>query len=668
MPDTNLTSLSEIALEIARNSAAQHRNNQARMAALRRYSSGDLVRVFDQVPVLLHVNDPEAVGYVPDPETPHGLHYLNRQIWRLPADRDPGLHPAGRPVVEGLYLIGSSGSVGSNQESDLDYWICFEDGAFTPRGFELFQRKLAGIKEWADRECGVDTNFYCINLADLALGRITHLEDAETEGEVAPLLLLEEFYRTFILVAGRMPLWPILPQSLTLDDYKAIAALAREAGVEFLDLGFPALPKPQQILAAALWLAHKSEADPLKGLIKLTVLLEYVEKDFQCPLLCAEVKEVVLKASEADFPIDPYVLTIERVTSFGQALLSPIQLEFLRSAAVLKVLGATAGQPAPLPPDSPKRRLLEEWLERWGWPQERLDHFAAYSLWTERGRLELSQEVLHTLVRLYIRIANRLTSHYTREVDPQSKELAPFAARLLTRQAGLETTLESLPSKRHHSALGGRLILRPEPESKLWTLHALTAEDEVPGTGNIIYASHRAARVAAWLIHNQFAQEQIDNLELRPAEDGLTMSLDDLPGLLVEMAAFFPPLDLSREGTIWAVRPQGLVLLILNFEEPQAEDDDITAVDLISRTGWGEMRHEHLGLGQLESKADRYLKIAQTVLKGGEIRPEDLAFHSRAFSPQARQATVNIRGALTALVKRQAESANSDPRSRNIDL
>jgi len=637
---------------------------------LRRDSSEGFVRVFDQVPLCLQVNDPEVIGYVPDPETPHGLFGFERQTWRRPEDRAPGLLPAARPVVEGLYLIGSSGSVGYNRDSDLDFWVCFEEGAFTPRGFGLFQRKLAGITEWADREHGVETNFYCVNLADLALGRITHLADAETEGEVAPLLLLEEFYRTFILVAGRLPLWPVLPpEGLTLKGYKAASALVREAGAEFLDLGFPALPKPQQILAAALWLAHKSEADPLKGLIKLTVLLEYVEHDFQRPLLCAEVKEVVLKASEKDLPIDPYVLTIERVTEFGRDFMTPVHLELLRSAVALKVLGATTDLPDPLGPASPKRLILEKWLVQWGWPPYRLDNLATYSLcWTERERLELSQNVLQALVRLYIRIANRLASHYTRDVDPQSKELAPFAARLLTRQAGLETTLESLPSKRHHRALGGRLILRPEPESRLWTLHALTTADELPGTGNIIYASHRAARVAAWLVHNQFSQGQLENIELRPAADGRTVDLFDLPGLLDEIAAFFPPLDLAHEGTVWAVRPPGLVFLILNFEEIEVKDDDIAAVDLISRTGWGEMRHEHLGLGQLNSLADRYLKIAQAILKGGAVRPENLVFHSRALSHQARQVVVNIRGALTALIKQHAASAASDPRSRHIDL
>jgi hypothetical protein len=174
--------------------------------------------------------------------------------------------------------------------------------------------------------------------------------------------------------------------------------------------------------------------------------------------------------------------------------------------------------------------------------------------------------------------------------------------------------------------------------------------------------------VAASLVHNQFSQGPLENIELRPAADGRTVDLFDLPGLLDEIAAFFPPLDLAHEGTVWAVRPPGLVFLILNFEELEVKDDDIAAVDLISRTGWGEMRHEHLGLGQLNSLADRYLKIAQAILKGGAVRPENLVFHSRALSHQARQVVVNIRGALTALIKQHAASAASAPRSRHIDL
>ena len=652
--------------ELERNSAAQGRNNQARLELLRREAPERFIRVFDQVPAALQVNQPEVVGYVPDPETPHGLRGFERQLWRPPADREAGAAPAPRPVVEGLYLIGSSGSVGHNPDSDLDWWICFEDGAFTPRGFGLFQRKLAGIKEWADREFGVDTSFYCMNLADLARGSITRPEDAETEGEVAPLLLLEEFYRTFILVAGRPPLWPVLPPDLTPDSYQAAAAgLALAPGAAFLDLGFPALPRPQEVLAAALWLAHKSEAEPLKGLIKLTALLEYVENDFQCPLLCAEVKATVLGASEDDLPIDPYVMTIERVTDFGRSSLPPIQSELLRAAAVLKVLGAATRPPA-APPPPLKRLILEKWLDRWGWPLDRLEHFAAYGRWAERERLELNHEFLQTLVRLYIRIANRLTSAYAKEIDPQSKELAPFAARLLTRQAGLEATLESLPAKRRHRALEGRLFLRPAPETGLWTLHALTAEDEAPGADNIIYTCRRAARAAAWLVHNQFSRAQTDRLALLPAPDGRAVELGDLPGLLDELAAFFPPLDFSREEDVWAARPQGLCLLILNFEE--AETDDLAAVDLISRTGWGEMRHEYLGLAREDKRADRYLKTARLILKSGGTRPENLVFHSRADSHEARQAAVNIRGALTALIKRQADSADLDPRSRRIDL
>ena len=170
------------AWEVARNAAAQHANNQARLRELRRYATGGFGRVFDLAPVLLNLNAPGMVGYVDDPETPHGVKFIDRQLWRLPAARQPGAvtTPPPRPVVESLFLIGSSGSVGHNASSDLDYWVCFEDGAFTPRGFGLFQRKLTALSAWAQREHGVEANFYTVNLADLAQGRITHLEEAET--------------------------------------------------------------------------------------------------------------------------------------------------------------------------------------------------------------------------------------------------------------------------------------------------------------------------------------------------------------------------------------------------------------------------------------------------------------------------------------------------------
>ena len=660
-----------LALEISRNRDVLSRNNLGRIRELRRYASEGYARVFDLAPLLMNQNVPGEIGYVDDPETPFGVRFID-QGWLASRENVPEPAPAANPVVEGLYLMGSAGSVGQSAGSDLDYWVCLENDFFISPGFRLFQRKLAAISEWARSEHGIEAHFYCINPDDVVRGRIIRFDDAETEGEVAPPLLLEELYRTMVVVAGRPPVWQLLPPDLDRDSaaYRRIArTIIRQSRGAYLDLGYPALPDPQQMLAAALWLAHKSEADPFKALIKLTILLEYVEKDFQCPLVCTEVKAAILGAEPGALPVDPYLVIVDRSTEFGRTSLSPVQLELLRSAAVLRVLGATADRPPPPPAEGSSKRLtLEKWRGQWGWSPEQLARLISYDKWTPRERLNLISEIQKAMVSLYIRIANHLSSNYDREeLDAQKKELAPFAARLLTRHAGLETTLESLPSHRHRGILEGRLALRPEPASLLWTLHTLTREGETPGAGNLIYAARRAARVAAWLVHNQFSQNQLDGLKVMPGPGGRPAELDNLPGLLDELSAFFPPLDFDREDAEWTARAQGLVLLVINFEEGRGSDDAIVAVDFITRTGWGEMRHEHLILDPGDSRPDRYLKIAQAILKGGDVKPGNLVFHAQdGYSREARQAVVNVRGALMATLRRQAESPAAE-RYHRID-
>ena len=663
-----------LAREIARNFAAQRANNQARIRELRRYATAGFLRVFDLAPTLLNLNAPGVIGYVNDQETPHGVKFIDRQAWRPREGGRPGPEtaPAPRPVVESLFLIGSSGSVGHNAASDLDYWVCYEDKSFTPRGFALFQRKLAAVSVWARREQGVEANFYPVSLADLAQGRITRPEGAETEGEVAPLLLLEELYRTLLQVAGRPPLWPGLSLDCGEGRYQELSrALAQGEEAEYVDLGFPAPPPPQQILAAALWLAHKSETDPFKGLMKMTALLEYVDHDFQCPLLCGQVKAAVFAAPAEALPVDPYIMTIERVAEFGQTSLAPDQLEILRAAAVLRVLGAVPGQPtAQLPAESPKRRILEKWFRLWDWDQERLDHFADYGRWGERERLALSDEVLKMLVGLYIRISGRLAAHYPREIDPQNKELAPFAARLLARQSGLDSTVETLPSHTHRRALGKLFLIAHDSAGAGWNLHAPgEAGPGEPGLDNLIYSGRRVSRLAAWLVHNQIYPEQAERVAFWPPSDSRREETGDLAGLLREIAEAFPPFEPDREkgGGLWTAGVCGRMMIILNFEERAAQGDDLLAVDFILRTGWGEMRHSHLWLGDLDSPADKYLKIAQTLIKEKEVNPGDLVFHAQEASPQTRKAAMNIRGALSATLRR-GPSGDQSPRTRRIDL
>lgn len=637
---------------------AQLANNRARILELRRYAGAGFVEVFKWAPIFLNINEPGQPGYVDDPATPSGLKLIEWQQWLPRAERfqGPYAEAAGRPVVESLFLIGSLGSVGHNASSDLDYWVCYDPASFTRREFALFRQKLEGISQWASLVHGTEANFYTVNLKDLLQGRLTRLDDAETEGEVAPMLLLEELYRTFLFVAGRPPLWHVVPLSVDAKRYQAVSrAVAGRPGAEFVDLGFPSLPEPQETLAAALWLARKSEADLFKGILKIVALYDYVESNFTRQLLCDQVKAAVLSAGPDCLPVDPYIITINRVVGYAESHLPEDQLNLLRISAVLKVIGS--GQGAlffDLPADSHKRKALETWALQWGWDESRMALLADYANWAEREQIQLGEELQTMLVSVYIRIAQHLLRHFPGRINPQDRELAHLAARLLTRSRGLEVTVESLPSSLPRSKLSRDLILRRDPEAQAWGLHSVECSILHPVRDNLIYTCRRAVRAAAWLVHNRI-YEPGTRLYVRASHDsGVHLDPGYLEQLLNTLAKAFPPFDLRHEDleTVWSLGGHGKILLALNFELPP-EETELLTVDFILRTGWGEMRHYFLDVSGIGNNADKYLLISENMLKegGGSPRPENLLFQAKG-SFEMSKAVMNIRGGLSARAKR----------------
>lgn len=664
-----------LARALARNNQALAANNEARIRALRRYGTEGFAQVFDQVPWLLNVNRPDQPGFVDDPQTPSGLKYIDRQLWltpenQRPAGGEPGPDSAARqqPVVESLFLIGSSGSVGHNASSDLDYWVCHEDGALQGRPRELFKRKLEAISRWAREEHQTEANFYLVNLSDLRQGRLTRLDREETEGEVAPLLLLEEFYRTCLFVAGRHPLWPVLPLDITEEEYRRLSpALADGPDAEYVDLGFPELPPPQEVLAAALWLARKSEADPFKGLLKIVVLLDYVESDLQREPLCHQIKGAILASSAEELPVDPYTMTVNRVMEYGKVHLSPDQLDLLRMASALKVIGGGdgGGQPAFFVPyNSPKRVLLSRWAREWDWSRDRIVHLVNYSSWPEREQLYFGGELMNMLTSVYIRIAQYLIKEFPGQINPQDDELAPLAARLLARIGGLDCTVESLPSQIHYHSISSRLVLEYDPSDLLWRLHGAGANGR-PSEHNLIYGCPRAAKAAAWLVHNRLYGPDKSLVINNPLTR--SPSPEDFRELLELLGRAFPFFELRHcdLDNLWSPGGQGKIVLALNFELPPESRPELATADIITRTGWGEMRHYLVRTDANASLADKYLRIIQTILKefGHKINPERLLF-LEPKTPEQRKAMMNIKGGLAAAAKRK----RGGPGKSRIDI
>ncbi|MFH1135191.1 MAG: class I adenylate cyclase [Pseudomonadota bacterium] len=348
-------------------------NNIMRIRELIRYGSEGLKNVFQTIPYLLQVNNPKAPGYLPVPDPPRGIVGFERsgfaQSFRE-AHPDRSLREvlAPNPCIQSLSLIGSTGSVGHTSVSDLDYWVCVDKTELGSEGWTILEAKLKNLSEWARTKRRTEVTFFLMDTEDLRANRLGGL-DEDSSGNVMPRLLKEEFYRTLLHVAGRIPLWWVAPPGASQAEYEHISrSLDRIQSttlhpLDFVDLGFPEKPDPREFLGAAMWQAYKSQRDPFKAVLKMILILEQVE-DNNAPLLCDQVKAALGVTPPDELPVDPYIMTIKRVLDFTERR-QPQNLELVRFSSWFKL--QTPFEPRLSKKENKKGQVLRDLTAAWGW-------------------------------------------------------------------------------------------------------------------------------------------------------------------------------------------------------------------------------------------------------------------------------------------------------------
>jgi len=596
-----------------------------RMREMLRYASPGTQSAFLTIPLLLQINLPDTPGYVPAEEAPRGIFGFDRsgffriyqasglrQTW----DRKLVLGP--HPKIASLMLMGSTGSIGQTWASDLDYWVCVDGTGFSGRDWELLKEKTELLAAWARIEHHTEVHFFILDHHDVRANRLGELGE-ENSGRVMPLLVKEEFYRTLLHLAGRIPLWWVMPPETDAVFYtEAAASLARIETAAFdpdnyLDLGYPERPGPREYLGAALWQVHKAQKDPFKAILKMVLLLDQIERGPEAPMLCDQVKAEVLAAGVDRLPIDAYHLTIHRTLDFAEKYLSPEALEMIRLAVwfKLQVPGAMIGPKTV----GHKNRILQDLIGRWGWPKEKTKDLDRFFQWPQGRRSAFGREIASFLLNLYSRLTGRLRVEYPEQVKIDNRDLVRLNAGLMARYADHPAKVEDLPYVWPRE-------LKPKiftiiREKAGWTLQAGSGSGE-----EAIYTAGRLVRVAAWLIHNGlWAPES----KLRLVKEGRPLNRKGFLALLPILAEAFPPSPLEEriETLDLLPDPVGPMVLTVNLEESE-EERRVLSADLVYRTTWGEMNHEVVPLGAEDTEAEKYLRLAGHTFRPDWKEPGDL--------------------------------------------
>jgi len=363
--------------------------NEGRMARAMEGLSPRQQTVLTLLPLFFHVNHPLLPGYVsgstpaglsnfePDANTLAEAQRLTRSFSYKPRH---GSNPP-RPI-HGLFLMGSLGTLAQAEQSDMDVWVCHAPDLNESELAEL-RKKCQLLEVWAASQ-GAEAHFFLIEPTRFVLGERDTPLSSEDCGTTQHYLLLDEFYRTAIWLAGRTPIWWLVPvyEESAYDRYTHTLLSKRFIRAdESLDLGHLAYIPPGEFIGAGLWQLFKGIESPYKSVLKLLLTEVYASEHPKVHCLSLRFKQAVF-ANQLDLDeLDPYVVVYRRIEEYLLAQGEPERLELVRRALYLKVNRKLTGSSRT---QSWQRSLLERLVQEWGWDQRQLALLDSRSQWKVR--------------------------------------------------------------------------------------------------------------------------------------------------------------------------------------------------------------------------------------------------------------------------------------------
>ncbi len=329
------------------------------------------------LPLLFHVNHPLLPGYI-SKDTPMGIpsYIPNKDSLHLAQRISRSFEFKKKAYrqfnIEAIYLMGSSGTIAYSDKSDFDIWICHSE-SLKPGLIEELQGKTQAVQDWAQRS-GVEANIYLVNPKNLRKGEPGFLTD-ENSGSALDSLLLEEFYRTSVLLHGRYPLWWLVPpeHEYEYDDY--VSDLKEKRFIhskEHIDFGGLRSIEASEFYGATLWLLYKGINAPYKSILKILLMQAYASEFPQVDMLGMHFKKSVYAGEDDLDLLDPYIMMLNKVEDFLKHAGDEERLMLARRSFYFKV-NEKMSEHKNGDEQNWRQKVLTILFKRWGWNEFDVD-------------------------------------------------------------------------------------------------------------------------------------------------------------------------------------------------------------------------------------------------------------------------------------------------------
>jgi len=266
--------------------------------------------------------------------------------------------------------------------------------------------------EWAN-SIHLEVTIFLVNPEEFRRGKTIPLS-YESSGSSQHLLLLEEFYRTALVLAGKYPLWWIVPpdQEHNYDQYIQLLEQKRLfSPQEYINLGSVANIPADEFLGAALWHIYKGIDSPYKSIIKLMLMEAYASEYPNIKLLSSIFKEHIYGDEKLLVnKVDPYLLMLEKLTGYLNRQSSQERMELLQQCFYLKVnypVSAKKHKPAALW----RFEIMKELTDSWDWDLFYLILLDIQGNWKLNDLIKEQKKLVNALMHSYRKLTEFFRLH-----------------------------------------------------------------------------------------------------------------------------------------------------------------------------------------------------------------------------------------------------------------
>ena len=502
-----------------------------------RYRTRDFLEL---LPLLFHINHAMLPGFV-SKQTPAGISDWTPTKKGLEAGKrhaksfDYKKRALRTFDIHSIFLMGSVGTIAHSEKSDFDVWICHRPDLSAEQITHL-SAKCVDIEKWGE-SVGLEVHFFLMDAQKFRKGEVVELS-SESSGSTQHHLLLEEFYRTSLLVAGRYPVWWLVPPDEEANYDKYVARLIKQRFIpenEVIDFGGLSEVPAEEFFGAALWQVYKGIDSPYKSVLKMMLMEAYAAEYPNGDLLSLSFKRAIYAGVTDLDALDPYTILIEKLQQYLTHRGSHERLELVRRCFYFKVELALS-QHTRMSRGWRKDRM-HELANMWGWSEGYIEHLDSRKSWNVHQVLKERRVLVDEITHSYMALS-RFGRTHSGLARIEQKDLNVLGRKLYAafeRKAGkIETINRGISSniiESHITIIQGR----GKEDEESWALYPGVVEGADAGTS--LKRARSILEILAWCHFNRLIGPR--TIITLIVSEGV-LSLKEVRSILSTLESLFP--------------------------------------------------------------------------------------------------------------------------------